>query len=353
MISKKRQKIYAAVFSLVILTGLVLLILHLMPPRPVELKVFFHLYTSPAKAQLAQALNDFSAEYPYINLEYHINPYQDMRKKLLEELGRPDEKFGIVSVLAGKDLNLIKDKSSIPAPWISSTWNLFYNSKRLESFGYTRDDLFRLSNQGLKVFSETLEQTLPDDEYVFSVGTAFYWPWLSWIQHLEILEDKGRSPVGYSPEDWKSGIDSWDKLVEDRFINPDFSMQNFASSQLAVSTGKSLFVLSDSSIYSTYPPAERSEIDSIPFPGTTAQKWQIGSGYYLSGSFRADEKRSILDAEDLLISYLHSDEVRDRFLRNAGIRLLSKESKPALRDIPSLTQRAGDPELQDLLKFRK
>lgn len=359
---KSKKRLLIILVSALLIAGSAVAVTAVIRSRnkaPVKLFAFFHLYSSPVKEQLESFLVEFQNLYPEIDLEYRIAPYQDMRSLLLTTLEEQDaleEKIprsGVVAALSGGDLDLPPPLALEPSPWISSAWGLFYNIDRLASLGFSRQELGELQAEGFEEFTGTLASRVDSDETVYSVGTAFYWPWLSWIQHLELLASGGVSPDGFDPSTWAPGISAFDSLLENGQVNQDYRARNFAGSQLAISDGSALFVLSDSSIYSTYPPDERKGLDFISFPGTFEQGWRIGSGFHL-GAFTPEKvDRKAAAAEEQLLNYLHSESVADRFLRQTGTRILPRESVSAVTEIPSLTQMAREPELQDLLKYLK
>ena len=319
-----------------------------------RIQAFFHLYASPSREALDTLLKEFMAFYPRVELSYTIEPYQDLRRSLTERLsGPPLEKDEVlVSILAGKDVDEYSGLYTEAVPWISSAWRLYFDSRRLSELGFGHDDLAALSRRGMESFSETLLEHPDKAEALFNLGSAFYLPWLAWIQHLQIAYSGGEIPEGYSPSAWSKGIQAWQTLVDAGCFNPDYRETNFASSQLAVQRGEGLFVLSDGSIYSTYPPRERIHLDSIPFPGSETANWQVGSSFYI-GVFtpQRDEDDAAFKIEDLLLDYLFSEGVRQRFLAATGVPLLPRSNENSLREIPSLTQKADDPELQELLKY--
>ncbi|WP_319477365.1 hypothetical protein [Marispirochaeta aestuarii] len=319
-----------------------------------RIHAFFHLYASPSREALDSLLREFRAFYPGVDLSYTIEPYQDLRHSLADRLSATPLKKDevIISILAGRDLDEYSGLYREAIPWISSAWRLYFDPRRLSDLGFSHDDLAALSRRGMEDFSETLLEHSDKTEAIFSLGSAFYLPWLAWIQHLQIAYSGGEIPTGHSPSDWIEGIRAWQALVDAGCFNSDYREANFASSQLAIRRGKGLFVLSDGSIYSTYPPGERIHLDSIPFPGSETENWQVGSSFYI-GVFtpQRDEDDAGFEIENLILDYLFSEGLRQRFLAATGVPLLPRSNANSLREIPSLTQKADDPELQELLKY--
>lgn len=349
------KKRIAIIFGAVILVAaaavLIPIIIRNLPKKPAKLEAFFHLYSSPAREQLASMLDEFMVFYPHIELEYHIEPYQDMRKLLQDRIEDTEAVGGFVSVLASNDLDLLPVNSPAPATWISSAWSLYYSRKHLEELGFSTEKLTELSSGLFNDFIAELGPAVPGGETLFSAGTSFYWPWLAWVQHLHLIANSGMSPEGYSLPDWSAGIRSWEEMVRFGYINPDFRSLNMAGSQLAVGEEAALFVLSDSSIYSTYHPEDRAYIEFIPFPGAASQGWRIGSGVQLAAFSDPEISSDEAEAEQLLLTYLHSEGIAGRFLKETGIRLLPLRNQAEVIEIPSLTQQARNPEIQDLLKY--
>lgn len=319
-----------------------------------HISAFFHLYSSPSREALTLLLQEFAGFYPEVELSYKIEPYQDLRRSLAARLSEspPGKNEVIISVLAGRDLDAYDGHYREAVPWISSAWRLYYDSRRLAVLGFKREELTALSASGMDSFTAAFNDYTTGDEPLFCLGADFYLPWLAWIQHLQLSATGGYSPTGYRPSDWAEGIREWKTLSDSGYFNADHEEINFALSQLAISQGKGLFVLSDESIYNTYPPRERIHLDSLSFPGAETGNWQVGSSFYLGvfpgAQVKEDDSTSL---EELLLDYLFSEGVRDRFLSATGIPLLTRSSSRTLREIPSLTQKVDDPQLQELLKY--
>ena len=353
---KRRTILYGAAGLFLV----VALVLVLVPPErsepTVKIMAFFHLYNEPVRDHLEVILEDFRGFYPEVELEYRIEPYKDMKRSLVESLNdrssltEDSETWGIVSVLSAGDEALVPAEVETPSNWISSSWRLYYSKKRLEDLGYDQRSVSVLSASGLEEFTEVLSAETRDGETLFVTGTMFRLPWIAWVQHLEILARNGEMPEGAALEDWARGMDAFEVLAAGGLINPDHRQLNQAGSQLGILEGRGLFVLSDESIYSTYSPADRGRLQSIPFPGSENQGWRIGSGVILGGFTSSETDPRVAEAEDLLLDYLHSEGVSERFLRETGIRLLPRRtSRFAVKDLPSLTGFVGDAEYRDLL----
>jgi len=257
----------------------------------------------------------------------------------------------ILTVLTGADLGGDNNGETGFYPWISDTWGLFYSRSRLEEAGYSRSELMESAAGGLDTFITELAGVCSEDEYLFYTGASYSWPWLAWIQHLELEASRGQVPAGFTSGDYSRGIGKWNKLVADGLVNPDFADTGLAASLYSIRGGEGLFVLSDSSIYGAYLPDERSEIESIPFPGSIEQGWQIGGSFYLGLIYGENTPDEVVRAGALLNEYLRNGEIRERFLQKTGILLLPETTPGDLNEVPSLTQKVRDPELRELLSL--
>jgi len=320
-----------------------------------KLDIYLHLYSSPLKENLEALLDEFSSFYPSIDLEYHIEPYRDMKKSLEKKIsgGESEENTLILSVLTGSDLSkypLIEEQAK---PWTGHSWGLYFNKIELERLGYSKERLNELSSLGLEPFILEMKKLTTENKSLFNLGANFYWPWLTWIQHLQILENGGLEPEGFSPDDWKTGIEKFNSMTERHLFNGDFEDSNWAGSLLSISEDRSLFVLADSTIYDVYHPSDRQQIVSIPFPGSLDQKWQIGSTYYLAVIEKGIKSEAVIKSAETLIKYLRSESVSNRFLQSTGVKLSDSPESDILKDIPSITQKVQDDEMQELLKYLK
>jgi ABC-type glycerol-3-phosphate transport system substrate-binding protein len=356
---KPKNLVFLAALLLIGVIGGLLALRHSSQQQETQrgsISAFFHLYSAPSRETLVSLLEEFSGFYPEVELSYDIEPYQDLRRSLAARLSEnpPGADEVLISVLAGRDLDTYAGHYRKAVPWISSAWRLYYDSRRLAALGFSREELTALSASGMDSFTAAFRDYATGSELLFCLGADFYLPWLAWIQHLQLSATGGYSPTGYRPSDWTEGIREWKALSDSGYFNADHEEINFAVSQLAISRGKGLFVLSDGSIYNTYPPRERIHLDSLPFPGAETGNWQVGSSFYLgvfSGARDKEDDTSSL--EELLLDYLFSEGVRDRFLSATGIPLLPRSDSRTLREIPSLTQKVDDPQLQELLKYLK
>ncbi|MDC7234102.1 MAG: extracellular solute-binding protein [Spirochaetales bacterium] len=348
-----RQKILIGI-ALIVLAALFFVIrTPFSGEREIEghVDAYFHLYASPTREVFEVLLSEFESFYPGIELEYHIEPYQDLKKTLISRLETGEGESAVVCVLTAEDLLRMAPGQENLSPWISSTWSIYYNEKRLSQLGYSREDLLALSDQGLEVFTRTFEDKVNEGETLFSLGADFYWPWLAWVQHLQLLDTGGKNPQAHGVQDWETGILLWEEMLSRDYFNPDYRSFNWAGSHLAISRGESLFVLSDASLYSTYLPSERSSINSVPFPGSVAQHWQVGSNLYLVSLSGVQEDDSNAEAAGILVDYLRSEGIQTRFLEQTGIRFLMENEDRKRKEIPSITQKTRDPAMQDLLKY--
>ena len=355
---KRRTILYGA--AVLVLAGLVTVALVFVlpgrPAPPARIEAFFHLYGEPVNERLVAVLEDFRGFYPEIELEYRIAPYKEMRRFLEESLtdraARPEdtESWGIVSVLAAGDSDLVPAGAPPPGNWISSSWQLFYSLDRLQELGYDDRTISVLAASGFEEFVDALSGETGSGETLFITGTRFRLPWIAWVQHLELLARDGAMPEGAGIADWARGIAAFEDLAGRGLINPDHPRLNQAGSQLGITQGRGLFVLSDESIYSTYSPGERSRLGSVPFPGSESRGWRVGSGILLGGFTPPESDPRSAEAEDLLLEYLHSEGVSERFLRETGIRLLPRRTSLfAVTELPSLTGMVGDSKYRDLL----
>jgi len=324
--------------------------------RPVtpsgDVHAFFHFYASPARETLEAVLEDYSDAYPGVNLTYTILPYQDLKRQ--REDGSPellsDPHRILVSSLTASDL---EDAGLVisPGSWTGQEWRLCYNREVLEGLGLSEADLTAAGLAGFDHLVETLQPKLAPGQALFSVGARFYLPWLTWVQHLEVEAKKGAVPGDYSADSWARGIVRFDSLVESGGVNENYRDINEAESILRMFRGDSLFVLSNSSLYSVLLPANRPRVGSLPFPGSTEQGWYIGSGFYLAFQSSREKDKAVIKAAEALITHLRSPEVREVFLEKAGVLLKPEDSRQALREIPSLTQTAGRDDLEELLRY--
>lgn len=326
-----------------------------------NIKAYFHLYHDPAKESLRGILHNFSASHPDIQVESRILPYQDMKKALAEDLGSPtggsDEL--ILTVLADTDIPRNEEWSGAFAPWTGDTWGLYYNSERLAEAGYTGGEPAELAKSDFDTFVDSLRSAAEGEEVLFYVGAEYSWPWLAWIQHLQLEGlpegiQEGEGPGDYSPAAYRTGLERWDLLVENGLINADFVSAGLADSYYSISRGRALFVLSDSKIYDAYLPSERGQILSLPFPGLARRGLRVGSSFSLGLIYSEDTSSRTIAAGKLLINYLRSEEVRTSFLRSTGIPLLSAPTgEESIEEVPSITRMVRDPELMDLLEYLK
>ena len=120
-----------------------------------------------------------------------------------------------------------------------------------------------------------------------------------------------------------------------------------------ISKDQALFVLSDQGIYNLYHPSSRLGIDYIPFPGSAKQGWQIGSSLYLGLIADEDVRKETSAAGEIFISYLRSEDISERFLQKTGIHIFTDGDSESLIDIPSLTEKVQDNDMQELLEYLK
>ncbi len=316
------------------------------------IKCYFHLYSPTVKESFNTLLDEFESFYPEITLVRVIEPYQDMKKTLSDDMKTvSDPTSPTIAVLTGQDVNDIFGKSPTSSPWISYTWELYYNTEALSELGYNEESIQSFSTAGFEEFLKEFSPLSKTDRPLFSLGADYYWPWLVWVQHLELLLHNGKNPQGVTPEDWSEGIAYMEFLFDSNLFNSDFRTRNFAWSQLAVNSGESLFVLSDSNIYRNIPPRERDFLGSVPFPGSVGQKWVVGSNFYLEAYASEEVSPNTLAAGDLLLDYLRSEGIRQRFLKQTGIRFLPDQGQRERKDIPSIAHRTIETEMQELLKY--
>lgn len=312
--------------------------------------VYLHLYSDTLKLNINSMLDEFNSFYPEIKITTIIKPYQDMRRILEADLKSPSADHVIVSVLSGQDLEKLKaDHNS--SPWISYVWKLYYNKNRLNDIGYDEESLNSLSNLGMDSFIADFEDKLSEGESLYALGTKFYLPWIMWLQHLQLMADNGKMPGGYNVSEWEKGLESWETLQESGHFDKNYHDMNMAYSQIAITEGDSLFVLSDSSIFSTYSPAGRSELGAIPFPGSVSQGWEVGSNFYLEMFAAEDSPESSILSAELIIDYLRSEGVSQRFLKQTGILLLPDKERSGIKEIPAMTHHSMELEIQDLLRY--
>jgi ABC-type glycerol-3-phosphate transport system substrate-binding protein len=318
-------------------------------PKPAgRVRAFLHLYTSPQAETLARLLDEFASFYSDIDLEYRIAPYQDLRAEVVDALAAGVD-AAVVTSLAGRDLEDSPRPLAASSPWTSLRWGLFYDRDRLSEAGWTESGLAELSDRGLDAFVEALTPALRPGEALFSLGTTFDWPWLGWVQHLQLVEADGRLPDSFEPSRWAQGIAAWQDLRDSGLFNADYRDRNWAESVYAISEGRALFVLSDTTIYGAYTPSSRGSLAMVPFPGSAAQGWQVGSSFYLGLILPATSDAELSAAGNELLRYLHSEGVRSRFLEATGTALLPRTPVSGLREFPSLTQRARELDLRDLI----
>ena len=349
---KKYLRLIIVLLFLLVLGASLFFIFYPRKVRPAgKVYCYFHLYSPTLKDTLSDMLNEFESFYPDIELVPVIEPYQDMKRKLFSDLESAGPERVSLTVLSGQDITRFAGDRDIFSPWISYDWNLYYNQDVLAELGYDKEKLNELSMGSLKDFIAEFTPHLKSGQTLFSLGANYYLSWLIWVQYLQLLENKGVSPKGYAPEEWMDGIKSIESLIEAGVFNPDYKEKNFAWSQLAVGRGEALFVLSSSTIYSTYPPLERASITSIPVPGTVAQGWEIGSNIYLELVAAEEAPEETVAAGTLLKDYFRSDGIRQRYLKKTGILFLPEIGRKEKLEIPSLTHKSMDLEVQDLLKY--
>ncbi len=351
---KRKRILIISAAALLCSTVLLLLIFTLAEPEEPaprgRILCFLHLYSSPAKETLTDILEKFNLTYPQIDLEYTILPYQDMLKALDPALETETDKETIIlTALSGREFDLHSNINIPESSWTGSRWELFFNEERLNTLGLDQDTLRELGSEGFSSFLSSLKDRTDPGEYLFFTGANYSWPWLAWIQHLQLSESGGIQPPGYSLSDWERGISGWRELIENGWMNPDFRQQNWARSQFSISEGKSLFVLSDSGIYNIYLPGERNKIEAIPFPGSEQGGWQVGSSFYLCLIGPEGTVPETVLAGELLRDYLSSNGIRQRFLEKTGIILNEQSSIGINREIPSITHKVRDPELMELI----
>lgn len=360
-ININRKKIIIGAALLLVLLAAGGLTVWKIRPRTLQgnIAAYFHLYAEPTDEILAGLIDEFADAHPRLSIETHIMPYQDMKRELLNDISGDSTDHMVLTVLTGGDLQNPSIKPLVVdyTPWLQSDWRLFFNTERLKDSGWSQKKLEDAAAKGLDAFVRELKPSVHSGESLFLLGADFYWPWIAWLQHLEALNNRGRMPDGYSLDAWKKGLDAWAELSGEGVFNENYKTVNMASAHLGISGGKGLFVLSDSSIYSVYPPEERHLIAGIDFPG--ARSWQVGTSFFLtlldpSLSAGTDEDNRAMYAAREFRKFLHSEEVRDKILTTTGIFLLplSGESEfLAKREIPSITQNVRDPEMQTLLKY--
>lgn len=349
----KKKIVYPVV--ILIIAILLLFVIIRNSEKPVapsgNISAFFHLYSSFSKETLEGILDEFKSLYPDIKLEYTILPYQDMKRKMafLRDGLLSDPETVIVSTLIAADINN-ENISVSPGSWTGQEWRLYYNKEVLAEAGMTEEDLVLLASENLDYFLSILSLKVEKGRTYFSVGASFYLPWLAWVQHLELGSSKGKMPNNFSVESWSRGIEQFDSLVRDGYVNSDFLEINNAESILRMFRGESLFALSTQSLYSIFLSVNRSKLSSIPFPGSEKQGWYVGSSFYIASQTTPETDKSAVKAANTLISYLRSNEIRERFLLKTGILLKEEQKLNGLVELPSITQIARENDLNKLLE---
>ncbi|MBI9104105.1 MAG: hypothetical protein JEY99_16940 [Spirochaetales bacterium] len=119
--------------------------------------------------------------------------------------------------------------------------------------------------------------------------------------------------------EWSDGINLWEELKNSGLFNYDYNSASFTPSLFSIKRNEALFVLSDSTIYSTYLPEDREDLASIPFPGSIEQNWVVGSGFYFGTLLADDKNKSSAKMAELFQNFLFSSSVREDFLIDGQI----------------------------------
>ncbi len=351
--NKKRARLYAILLpsiALPLLATLLFFRLNTVEPNG-KVTAFFHLYSSPVKEQLEQALSNFSHMYPEVELAYSIEPYLDMKRTRADLLSRGQlpEDHAVISSLIAADIP--ENSETSPGSWTGTEWKLYYNSEILSQLDTSEEDLQALSESGLASFLEALSPRLKPDQTLFAASSRYYIQWLSWLQHLELEQSSGRMPRSFSLENWQSSIDRFNSLVESGYVNQDHDDINEASTALRMFQGEALFTLATDSIYSIFLPGDRARIRSLSFPGSTNQGWFVGSGFYLTTTRPEKITRGAEAAARAFVEYLRSDEVISEILRTTGVKLHPTRTRGMLKEIPAMSDQVASPELQEIMDY--
>ena len=319
-----------------------------------NIHTFFHLYSDLSSSVLTQILSDFSGLYPEVQIDNTNLPYQDLKKEINifinNETEEDKEPVSLISV-SGRDINDLHLQDDTFTPWTGSRWRLYYNSSRLLDFGLTEEDITGGMDLDFNSFCEYFSEKLPENSFLFAFsGKQPMW-WLAWIQHLQLSLSKGNQPDDYNPGLWETALKEWDKLIEKGLINNNFKSVSIPDSFYMISTGEALFVLSDNSVYTVYTPRERENLNVVFFPGSAADKWIVGSDFYLGITGNKEDSRNQFMAANLLKDYLFSDPVRNILLEKSGVVIYPPENSGKMNEIPSLTLKIREEGISPLLNY--
>lgn len=362
-----RKKIIGVTTIILLCTILPIISFFLKKTEPEgKITAFFHLYSYPVNEYLANKLIEFDNAYPGIELEYAILPYLDMKrgkKQFLESLSpsgdgeeirtRLEENNQII-ISAQLINDIAPDEHISPGSWTGTEWKIYYHEPFLNALGLTTDDLEKVKKYSIDQFTDYFSSHIGGNQTIFAASSQFYIQWLSWIQHIALMENKGKMPKDFSLETWQPSIDLFKELVSRDYINQDHGEINEATAAFRMYNGEALFVLSTDSIYSLFTPDKWSNIKSIPFPGSHSQNWHVGSGFYLTTKSPQKPNRALRAAERVFIDFLRSDEVITDFLRDVDIKLnpeMSWNSKS--REIPSISDMVNQSPINELIDYKR
>ena len=318
-----------------------------------RITVFLPFYSFPEKQEMEFLLGEFKALYPEVDLEYRLQPYLDMKRNLSSFLTAGVESADTAVVAALLSADQPEGALVSPGSWTGLEWNLYYSEEVLRRQGFSPDDLAALASRGLEEFIAGVKPRLNPDQPLFSVSTRYYIQYLSWLQHLELERTGGRMPYSFEPAQWEKAAEAFRDLVGQGLINADHGEINEAATALNMFRGEALFTLFTDGIYSIFLPVHRAGIRKLPFPGSSREGWFVGTGFYLTTFLAPKAPAPVRAAAEALVAFLRSDTAIVHMLENAGVRLNPVRGKRETREIPSLSERVRNEEINSLLDFLK
>ena len=143
----------------------------------------------------------------------------------------------------------------------------------------------------------------------------------------------------------------WSDIESLGVVATDYREKSWAPAVEDLIEGEALFLLFDGTISTTLTPRQRTEIGSVPFPGSRASgrsSFAIGSLFFLAIPQEAPNR----EGAGFLFEYLTSEGVTERFRRETGVEIFTPDRFPAdIRIVPSITNRVREPEMKPFLDW--